>query len=781
MQTSQNQNGFVSRLHSFRLALASLLLPGMLSAQTLVPTGSTWKYLADGSDQGTIWSQPGFDDAIWPSGPAPLGFGDTNIVTVIPGQFGVITFYFRHMFTVADPSAISGLVVRLLRDDGGIVYLNGVEVFRSNMPNGPISFNTFSLTAVGGPDETNYFVGNIPAGLLVNGANLLAVEIHQVAITSSDVGFDLMLVGGEGPNNQPPVANSQSVVVTQNGSVGITLTGSDPDGNSLTFSIVTSPGHGTLTGTPPVVTYTPNLNFVGSDAFTFKANDGALDSAEATVSIVVQAGPVSLVVTGSVWKYLDTGIDQGDAWVSPFFDDSAWASGPAELGFGDMDEATVLNRTPGGNPLITAYFRQTFEVSDTSAIPGLLLRLWRDDGAAIYVNGVEAFRNNMPAGPVNYATLAFLANDDGNVPVTGRINRSLLVNGANVIAAEVHQNAPSSSDLTFDLELLVAINSAPTANNQAVTVSQDVPTSITLTGTDPDGDSLTFAVVNGPSHGTLSGTAPNLTYTSAQDYQGPDSFLFKVNDGTVDSAVATVSIDVVVPPDPPEVLSAVADCHGSEVVVLFSEPLDPPSATDVFNYFIQDPIGVFHVVIAATLEADQQTVTLVLDPPLNPAFSYLLSVTAICDLVGDCLAFQTVSLAFETVAPEVVCSVATSVLFPANNALVNVGLSAASTEANLQVQVFSDEPEVGQLQDATLSNGILQLRARRNPGSDGRVYLIVVTSSDPCGNLGVCCTTVVIPSNGTATALAAVNAQAAAAQAQCSPTGSPSTPNQILP
>ena len=700
---------------------------------------------------------------------------------MIPGQLSVITFYFRHTFTVADASAISGLVVRLLRDDGGVVYLNGVEVFRSNMPNGPIFFNTFTPAAVAGPDETNYFVGNIPASLLVNGANLLAVEIHQAAITSSDVGFDLALVGGEGPSNQPPVANSQSVVVTQNGSVGITLTGSDPDGNSITFSVVTSPGHGTLTGTPPVVTYTPNLNFVGSDAFTFKANDGALDSAEATVSIVVQAGPVSLVATGSVWKYLDTGIDQGTAWVSPLFDDSAWASGPAELGFGDQDEATVLNRMPDGNPLITAYFRQTFQVSDASAIPGLLLRLWRDDGAVIYLNGVEAFRNNMPAGAVNYATLAFLANDDGNVPVTGRINRSLLVNGANVIAAEVHQNAAFSSDISFDLELLVAINSAPTANNQAVTVSQNVPTSITLTGSDPDGDSLAFAVVAGPSHGTLSGAAPNLTYTSVPGYQGPDSLTFKVNDGAVDSAEATVSIDVVVPPDPPEVLSAVAECHGSGVVVVFSEPLDPASATDVFNYTIQDPVGVFHIAIAATLESDQQTVTLVVDPPLNPALPNLLSVTAICDLVGDCLSVQTVPLAFETVPPDVACSVATSVLFPANNALVNVGLNATSTEANLQVQVFSDEPEVGPLQDATLSNGILQLRARRSPGSNGRVYLIVVTSSDPCGNVGGCCTTVVIPKNGTPSALAAVSAEAAAAQGQCSPTGSPSTPYRILP
>ena len=63
-------------------------------------------------------------------------------------------------------------------------------------------------------------------------------------------------------------------------------------------------------------------------------------------------------------------------------------------------------------------------------------------------------------------------------------------------------------------------------------------------GSDADGDGLTFTVVAGPSHGTLSGAAPNLTYTPAADYNGPDSFTFKVNDGTVDSSPATVSITV---------------------------------------------------------------------------------------------------------------------------------------------------------------------------------------------------------------------------------------------
>ena len=71
----------------------------------------------------------------------------------------------------------------------------------------------------------------------------------------------------------------------------------------------------------------------------------------------------TLVPTGAVWKYLDAGIDQG-TWREPAFDDTTWPVGPAQLGFGDGDEATVLNRLPGGVPIITAYFRRSFTVAD---------------------------------------------------------------------------------------------------------------------------------------------------------------------------------------------------------------------------------------------------------------------------------------------------------------------------------------------------------------------------------------------------------------------------------
>ena len=80
------------------------------------------------------------------------------------------------------------------------------------------------------------------------------------------------------------------------------------------------------------------------------------------------------------------------------------------------------------------------------------------------------------------------------------------------------------------------VNDAPVANAQAAATNEDTAKAITLTGSDVDGNPLTYSVVTQPGHGSLSGTAPNLTYTPAANYNGADSFTFKVNDGTVDSA-----------------------------------------------------------------------------------------------------------------------------------------------------------------------------------------------------------------------------------------------------
>jgi uncharacterized repeat protein (TIGR03803 family) len=89
-----------------------------------------------------------------------------------------------------------------------------------------------------------------------------------------------------------------------------------------------------------------------------------------------------------------------------------------------------------------------------------------------------------------------------------------------------------------------SVNNPPVANSQSVSTPRNAPAAITLTASDADFDPLTFVVVTGPAHGALSGTAPNLTYTPALNYVGPDSFTFKANDGAADSNIATVSITV---------------------------------------------------------------------------------------------------------------------------------------------------------------------------------------------------------------------------------------------
>src|SRR5207249_19421 len=179
------------------------------------------------------------------------------------------------------------------------------------------------------------------------------------------------------PANDAPVATAQSVTTNQDTAKAISLTASDVDGDTLTYVVVTAPTHGTLSGTAPNLTYTPAAGYFGSDSFTFKANDGTVDSAAATVSLTV-----------------------------------------------------------------------------------------------------------------------------------------------------------------------AHVNRAAVAADQAVTTAEATAKAIVLTASDVDGDALTYAIVVGPAHGALSGVAPTVTYTPAANYNGPDSFTFKANDGTVDSAIATVAVTV---------------------------------------------------------------------------------------------------------------------------------------------------------------------------------------------------------------------------------------------
>src|SRR5439155_316929 len=125
-------------------------------------------------------------------------------------------------------------------------------------------------------------------------------------------------------------------------------------------------------------------------------------------------------------------------------------------------------------------------------------------------------------------------------------------NGADSFTFKVNDGTVDSNIAAVTVTI-TAVNDPPVANAQTVVTDEDTAKAITLAATDVEGSSLTYAIVNGPAHGTLSGTAPNVTYTPAANYNGADSFTFKANDGSLDSAAAAVTITVNPVNDPPAV------------------------------------------------------------------------------------------------------------------------------------------------------------------------------------------------------------------------------------
>ena len=205
---------------------------------------------------------------------------------------------------------------------------------------------------------------------------------------------------------------------------------------------------------------------------------------------VADAATATLVGRGSTWKYLDNGTDQGTAWHQPGFNDAAWKSGPAELGYGDGGEKTVVSYGSDPNHKYrTTYFRRTFSVADPAAVTALGLDLLRDDGAAVYINGTEVVRSNLPAGPLTYLSDAVTWDISETTYETFSVPRSTLVAGTNTIAVEVHQNGWASSDISMDLGL--------TATTAAATSSSTPTSTTTTTTTAPACRSLGPAVVKG--------------------------------------------------------------------------------------------------------------------------------------------------------------------------------------------------------------------------------------------------------------------------------------------
>ncbi|MCA9262595.1 MAG: lamin tail domain-containing protein [Planctomycetales bacterium] len=240
------------------------------SAATLVSAGSVWKYLDDGSNQGDAWRAPTFDDSTWSAGPAQLGYGDGDENTRV--RFGgdtqnkFITTYFRREFNVSDASQYTELTLQLLRDDGAAVYLNGTEVARDNLV-GNAAYDDTADSTIGGANEDAFVTFSIPPSALVNGRNVLAVEIHQESADSSDISFDLQLDA----KSTKPLLNFGSIAetdvyevdLTAGNASDITLHADAANFAGATLELLSPAGEVVASATPPAGTTAADLAILG--------------------------------------------------------------------------------------------------------------------------------------------------------------------------------------------------------------------------------------------------------------------------------------------------------------------------------------------------------------------------------------------------------------------------------------------------------------------------------------------------------------------------------------
>lgn len=254
-----------------------------------------------------------------------------------------------------------------------------------------------------------------------------------------------------------------------------------------TYSVLVNGAPATIstrqgTWSAPSVPLNPGINRVVVEAFDGPAGTGnRIGATQVDIWYDTSSGATGASVSvplGSVWNYHDDGIlppndAQGDTWREDDYDDAAWASGPAQLGYGENDQATIIDCgpapgnecAPGGagqtNKYLAYYFRHAFTIApgDAAKFDSLSFTITYDDGAVVYINGTEVDRFNMPAAPavIGNSTPASAGGENTQSSRTLDLSlpqwANLLRDGVNTIAVEVHQDDPGSSDVSFDFTL----------------------------------------------------------------------------------------------------------------------------------------------------------------------------------------------------------------------------------------------------------------------------------------------------------------------------------------
>jgi hypothetical protein len=522
---------------------------GQSSVSSPIPFGSSWKYAATGGDLGTGWTNLNFSDLFWPANTGVLGYGGKQNSTIGAATNSYVTYYFRKKFNLTDLSRIVSVTGRLICDDGAIVYINGQEAVFENMPvRTAINYQTEAATAISGLAETFPITYNLSPSMLLVGENIVAVEVHQyhpVGSYSPDLYFDFQLTTLTNAGNLAPSISLTSPVnfSQMRPPTNITFTATVSDENPLQVDFFAN-GVKLSSDSAAPFTYTWNNPAPGDYTLTAVVYDSwALTATSAPVRVVVaptNGTVMTLVPSGAVWFYNDTGTNDS-TWYSPSYHESHWKTGPSQLGYGDGDEATVVSYgLDAMSKPITTYFRHHF--TNNVAMSSLTMRMLRDDGLRVYLNGTEVLRNNLPSGTITATNLATgtVSGANENAWLTTNPSTSLVMPGDNVIAAEVHQDGPASSDLSFDLELTGVGNVLPSVSLTNPTNGSLFmePSSLLLTATASDLYGTITNVVfyrNGTNLGSVT-TAP---YQIA--WNNPGAGVYTLTAAATDNSGATVT------------------------------------------------------------------------------------------------------------------------------------------------------------------------------------------------------------------------------------------------
>jgi len=360
--------------------------------------------------------------------------------------------------------------------------------------------------------------------------------------------------------NQPPVANNQSLSTNEDVDLALVLTGSDPEAQPITYIVLTQPAHGSLIGTAPSLTYHPNPNYFGSDSFTFKVNDSQVDSNIATISITMTAvndapvannltigtavnqsvgivltgadidnDPLTFSVTATPQHGTLTG-NEPNLIYTPANNYSGTDSFTYKANDGSLDStpATVSLTISAGNMPPIANPQEVTLAEDTT-IP-IVLSASDPEGAPLTYSFLHPVVNGYLSGSAPNLTY----NPNGNFY------------GTDYFIFRVWDGVQWSQEATVNI-VVTAVNDAPRAIPQPVTTTKNVFLDIQLTGSDVDGDILSFSIANAPQNGSLGPINPQtniVRYTPNSNYVGQDFFRFTASDGTLNSGPSSITITI---------------------------------------------------------------------------------------------------------------------------------------------------------------------------------------------------------------------------------------------